>query len=154
MTDNLKAFLDMIAWSEIGPELLSKSDNGYNVLVGSTPSHPLLFDSYADHPRVYNEKLDSTAAGRYQILKRFFDVYKVRLNLPDFSPDSQDAIALQMIKECRALDLINAGNVIAGIIRTASRWASMPGNTYQQHQHDIQDLVEAYKQAGGKLVAY
>ena len=44
---NLKAFLDMIAFSEIGPTLLAASDNGYDVLVGGT-----LFHGYADHPRV------------------------------------------------------------------------------------------------------
>jgi muramidase (phage lysozyme) len=113
MTDNEKAFLDMIAWSEIGPELLAVTDNGYNILVGSTPAHPVLFDSYADHPRVYNEKLNSTAAGRYQILKRMYDAYKAPLALPDFGHDSQDRIALQMIKECHALDLINGGDMVA-----------------------------------------
>jgi hypothetical protein len=35
---NLAAFLDMIAVSEIGPKLLSKSDDGYNVVVG-VPYH-------------------------------------------------------------------------------------------------------------------
>lgn len=37
MTKNEKSFLDMIAWAEFGPEIISKSDNGYNVLVGSRP---------------------------------------------------------------------------------------------------------------------
>ena len=69
MTSNEKAFLDMIAFSEIGTALLVKSDNGYNVLVGSTAAKPLLFDSYADHPRIYNKQFNSTAAGRYQLLK-------------------------------------------------------------------------------------
>jgi muramidase (phage lysozyme) len=153
MTTNEKAFLDMIAWSEIGPELLKKSDDGYNVLVGSTPMHPRLFQSYVDHPRLYNDDLDSTAAGRYQILKRYYDGYKSQLHLSDFGHDSQDAIALQMIKECKALSMINSGNIVAGIIRCASRWASLPGNTYQQHTHPIEDLVAAYKEAGGLCTA-
>ena len=37
--------------SELGRALLAKSDNGYNVLVGSKPAAPILFHSYADHPR-------------------------------------------------------------------------------------------------------
>lgn len=41
-----KAYLDMLAWSEIGDKLLKSSDNGYNVIVGGT-----LFNSYVDHPR-------------------------------------------------------------------------------------------------------
>jgi muramidase (phage lysozyme) len=154
MTANERAFLDMIAWSEIGPELLEESDNGYNVIVGSTPGKPDLFSGYADHPRKLvdlGHGLRSTAAGRYQILKRYFDSYKKTLALLDFSPTSQDSIALQMIGECRAKDLINNGHVVAGIIRCASRWASLPGNTYQQHTHDMDDLVAAYKKAGGTL---
>lgn len=152
---NLKAFLQMIAWSEIGPELLAESDDGYNVIVGSRPGHADLFTDYSDHPRKLidlGNGLKSTAAGRYQILKRYFDSYKKTLALPDFSPDSQDKIALQMIKECRALDLINNGNIVAAIVRCASRWASLPGNTYQQHMHAVEDLVAAYKEAGGLLV--
>lgn len=30
-----KAYLDMLAWSEIGDKLLKASDNGYNVIVGN-----------------------------------------------------------------------------------------------------------------------
>lgn len=37
---NISAFLVMIAWSEIGPTLLEETDDGYNVLVGSTPGRP------------------------------------------------------------------------------------------------------------------
>ena len=65
MTPNQKAFLDMIAFSEIGPALLAKSDDGYDVLVGSTPDRPLLFTSYAEHPNILNAACNSTAAGRY-----------------------------------------------------------------------------------------
>jgi muramidase (phage lysozyme) len=157
MTDNEKAFLDMIAWSEIGAELLKKSDNGYNVIVGSTPSNPDLFTDYSEHPRKLvdlGNGLKSTAAGRYQILARYYSSYKRTLHLPDFSPDSQDRIAMQLIKECRAIELINNGHIIAAIIRCSSRWASFPGNTYQQHINDVGDLIRAYIAAGGKESSY
>ena len=54
---NRVAFLDMIAVSEIGSDLLGKSDDGYNVLVGSTPSRPLLFSGYATHPNMLNRQI-------------------------------------------------------------------------------------------------
>ena len=149
---NQKAFLEMIAWSEIGPELLKISDNGYNVLVGSTPKNPHLFPSYADHPRIMvkiNERLSSTAAGRYQILARIFDAYKKTLDLPDFSPVSQDAIALQMIKERGALPDIDTGNIEAAIEKVSNIWASLPGAGYQQHENKIADLKEVFMDAGG-----
>jgi muramidase (phage lysozyme) len=156
MTDNEKAFLDMIAWSE-GTIQIPGGDDGYRVIVGSTPSNPHLFQSYEDHPRILvkiNDHLQSTAAGRYQILSRYFSAYKKILKLPDFSPDSQDKIALQLMKECKAIDLINKGHIVAAIIRCSSRWASFPGNTYQQHTNNIDDLKAEYIKAGGKEASY
>jgi len=93
--------------------------------------------------------LASTAAGRYQLLSRYFDAYKVELNLPDFSPVSQDKIALQQMKECRAIPLIEAGNLAEAIARCSNIWASLPGNNYGQHQNALTMLSKAYTDAGG-----
>lgn len=150
MTTNLKAFLDMIAYSEIGPSLLAVSDNGYNVLVGSTPKAPLLFNSYADHPNVLNKECNSTAAGRYQLLHRWWVAYKHELSLPDFSPASQDAVATQQITECHAIDDINDGNVESAINKCAHIWASLPGAGYGQHENKLAVLTQVYTDAGGK----
>ena len=156
MEKNLKAFLDMIAWSE-GTAAIPGSDGGYMVMVGSTPSHPVLFHSYSDHPRTLNSRLNSTAAGRYQIIARNFDVYKRTLNLPDFGPDSQDKIALQLIKECKATQTVLDGDIETAIFQCRSRWASFTGagatlpDGRPQHTHKIEDLLNAYKNAGGTL---
>jgi muramidase (phage lysozyme) len=152
MFPNLKAFLDTIAYSEIGESLLQVSDNGYDVIVGSTAERPILFNSYADHPRrlMTVNGLQSTAAGRYQILKRYFDFYKSMLKLKDFSPASQDAIATQMLRECKALQDIEAGEVEHAVVKCSSRWASLPGAGYYQHENKMADLVNAYFKAGGK----
>ena len=142
----------MIAWSEIGPALLAVSDNGYNVIVGSTAAFPVLFKSYADHPRrlvPLRPGLQSTAAGRYQLLARYFDAYKHQLHLIDFSPAAQDVIALQQIKECRAIQDIEAGRFDAAVAKCARIWASFPGAGYGQHEHKIEDLRAAYVRAGG-----
>ncbi len=147
MNVNRKAFLSMIAWSEIGSELLAKSDNGYNVLVGGE-----LFHSYADHPQKVIEWAPgkySTAAGRYQILARYFRAYKITLHLTDFGYEAQDAIALQMIRECKALADIDAGRIETAIKKCASRWASFPGAGYNQHENKITKLLDAYIKAGG-----
>jgi muramidase (phage lysozyme) len=68
---NIAAFIDTIAYSE-GTSTINNSDDGYNVLVGSTPNHPILFNDYSTHPNVLNHALDSTAAGRYQIIHPTF----------------------------------------------------------------------------------
>lgn len=157
-SNNLRAFLGMLAISEIGPALLSASDDGYNVIVGSTAKNPKLFSSYADHPRrgvpFMNKRKDilvSTAAGRYQILERIFDHYKEQLKLPDFGKVSQDAIAKQLIRECKALPLIEAGRIEEAIHACKSRWASLPGAGYQQNEHKQAFLVDAYRSCGGAV---
>jgi muramidase (phage lysozyme) len=152
MSGNRSAFLDMLAWSE-GTSTILESDNGYNVLVGSTPEHPLLFESYADHPRIYNPDLDSTAAGRYQLLEKYFDAYQQMLHLPDFSPASQDAIALRQITERRALGDVDVGNLTLAILKCSTIWASLPGAPYGQRQNNLSDLRTVYLNAGGTLAA-
>ncbi len=157
MSPNMHAFLAMIAYSELGPKLIAESDEGYAVIVGSVPGKVRRFDSYKDHPRVTvsltikGKQVQSTAAGRYQILERYFDAYKAQLGLPDFGPLSQDRIAVQMIRECHAVPDIEAGRFADAARKCASRWASLPGAGYGQHENRMADLQGAYVAAGGRL---
>lgn len=142
---NIAAFLDMIAVSE---GTAGKGDDGYNVIVGGS-----LFNGYADHPRKLVDlprlKIKSTAAGRYQLLSRYFDAYKKQLKLKDFSPESQDAIALQQIRERNAIGDIVAGRFDEAVKKVSNIWASLPGAGYGQHENKIERLRLAYSNAGG-----
>lgn len=142
----------MLAVSEIGYELLNKSDDGYNVLVGGS-----LFDSYASHPNklIYIPSLgiNSSAAGRYQILYRNWVWYGKLLHLEDFGHFSQDMIALQMIRERKALDLINAGKITEAIAKVSNIWASLPGAGYNQHENKLEMLLKAFTDSNGTLAA-
>lgn len=148
MTPNQKAFLEMIAFSE--GTIKYGNEDGYNVIVGGE-----LFDRYDDHPRKLVDLprlgIKSTAAGRYQLLARYYDAYKRLLDLPDFSPESQDAIALQQIKERRALDDIEAGRFDEAVAKVRNIWASLPGAGYGQHEQKLDDLRTVYVDAGGTL---
>lgn len=150
---NLSAFLDTIAYSE-GTDHPSQAtkDRGYDVVVGGG-----LFLSYKDHPRrlvaLPGLGIKSTAAGRYQVLSRYYDAYKKQLKLPDFSPASQDAIAIQLIRECKALDDVNAGRIVSALHKCKSRWASLPGAGYGQHEHTVDHLLDVYESKGGVLCA-
>ena len=80
-----RAFLDMLAWSEGTDKPGQNTKNrGYDVIVGGS-----LFSDYSDHPRklVNLPKLGikSTAAGRYQLLSKWWDAYRKQLGLKDFS---------------------------------------------------------------------
>ena len=149
--NNLAAFLDMIAVSEIGPKLLELSDDGYDVLVGSTPAKPLLFHDYSAHPRIRNKAMNSDAAGRYQFMGRYWAHYQKQLKLPDFGPRAQDKWAIQLIKECKAVGLIDKGDFPAAVHACRSRWASFPSAGYGQPEHKIETLLAAYTQAGGTV---
>lgn len=149
---NVLAFLDLIAWSE-GTDngRQATKDDGYDVVVGGG-----LFESYADHPRrlisLPSLGIKSTAAGRYQILSRYWDHYRKQLGLVGgFTPENQDRIALQLIRECKALDDIKAGRIAEAIHKCRSRWASLPGAGYNQHEHKVSNLLAAYSKAGGVL---
>lgn len=151
MTPQQRAFLDTIAVSEIGTALLKLSDNGYNVVVGSTPRKPILFTDYSKHPRIRNADLNSDAAGRYQFMGRYWHYYRLLLMLPDFGAQSQDIWALHLVKECRALEDIEAGRIPAALSKCASRWASLPGAGYGQHENDLKALLDTFVIAGGYL---
>lgn len=146
---NVGPFLDMIAMSELGKPVIDQSDDGYNVLVGSTGLKVLTFPSYADHPNILNKSLDSTAAGRYQILHRWWVDYKAQLQLKDFSPISQDIVAIQQIRERGALGPLEDGDIEEAVIRCSNIWASLPGNSYGQHEQRMANLVMWFKNAGG-----
>lgn len=150
---NVCAFLDMIAYSEGTDNGRQRTNhNGYDVLVGGG-----LFTGFADHPRklVALPKLGikSTAAGRYQLLSRYYDAYKKQLCLKDFSPLSQDLIAIQQIRERRALPLIQDGQFEQAVRQVRNIWASLPGAGYGQHEQKIANLLAAYRNAGGTVAA-
>ena len=92
----------MLAWSEGTDNGRQKTRNhGYDVIVGGE-----LFTDYSDHPRKLVTK-PKTQINRRRTLPASFPLvgclHRKQLGLKDFSPKSQDAVALQQIKERGAL---------------------------------------------------
>jgi muramidase (phage lysozyme) len=150
---NRSAFLAMIGVSEGTSTCHGTKNNGYDVIVGGE-----IFTDYSDHPfargrppKVINSKLSSTGSGRYQIMLHDWPHYKAMLNLPDFSPASQDAYALQLLRERAALPLIDGGQFAVAVQRCNNLWASFTGAQYGQQTHSIDFLRDAYLAAGGTL---
>lgn len=159
MSPNLKAFLDMLAWSEGTSTSPSTKRNGYDVIVTGIDRKPEIFTDFSAHPfasgrksKVINSKgLTSNAAGRYQFMLRDYKHYRDQLKLPDFGPDSQDAWAIQLIRERKALDDIETGRIESAVSKCRNIWASLPGAGYSQPEHDISKLLTQYAKAGGTL---
>lgn len=162
--DAIVLFLDLIAFSEGTSTSKSTKNDGYDVIVTGI-SGPEVFSDYSAHPfapsmeypegrpakLIRDEPEDivySTASGRYQLLQSkkdpYYLVYKKQLGLPDFSPLSQDKIAIQQIKEHGAIALLSKGQITAAIQACAGTWASFPGNNYGQGGKSLNSLVNKY----------
>lgn len=145
---NLSAFLDLIAYAEG-----TLNERGYMTMFGYR-----YFQSYADHPRQYFDYTDqakrtfkTSAAGRYQIIVKTWDSLKAKLGLQDFSPASQDAAAIELIRQRGALNDVKAGRIESAIAKCAPVWASMPGAGYNQPERDLASLLTTYTAQGGNL---
>ncbi|QOU06813.1 glycoside hydrolase family 104 protein [Pseudomonas fluorescens] len=156
---NALAFLDMLAWSEGTSTSPATALDGYDVIVTGIDRKPEIFTDFSDHPfakgrrsKVINSKgLTSNASGRYQQMLKDWPNYRTLLALPDFSPISQDLLALQHIRECRALPDVHAGRLETAIEKCRNIWASLPGAGYGQREHRLGDLIQQYCLAGGAL---
>ena len=158
MSANLQAFLDTVAWSEIGPRLLAASDDGYNVCAGSTPEHPILFTDYSHHPMRHDVATNSDAAGRYQMMGRYWAFYSEQYAHetglePSFDKPFQDWYGIRLIRECHATEDVLAGNFASAVSKCGARWASFPGSTYNQRENKLADLQAAFEAAGGVVSA-
>lgn len=142
----LSAFLSLIGWSE---------GSDYSTIVTGVDG-PATFSDFSDHPFAPQFArppvivrrvpfLQSTAAGRYQLLYRWWVPYKAQLGLTDYSPASQDAVAIQQMKERGGLDLIADGNIEGAIAACSNIWASFPGNDYAQGGKTMGELLERYQ---------
>lgn len=120
--------------------------NGYRRIFGGQ-----LFDSYADHPRITVSKSGyrSSAAGAYQFIVSTWDETRRIMNLPDFSPRSQDLGALGRIVARGALADVKAGRFEDAIRKIAREWASLPGSPYGQPTISWETARAVFAQAGG-----
>ena len=118
---NVKKFLDFLGRAE-GAD--------YNTIVGGNK-----FSDFRAHPKVVGVRTaegPSTAAGKYQIVGTTYDEVAPKLGIRDFSPDSQDKIAVELIRRKGALEDVRNGNFDAAIGKLGSTWASLPSSPYSQ----------------------
>ena len=118
--DRVKAFLDTIAAAEG-----TAAADGYRTQYTGTK-----FASFSDHPREmrcgrrYGKKLCSDAAGRYQFLSTTWDRFAKKFGVKDFSPENQDLMAIELIREKGALEDIEAGRLEPAVRKLAYIWPS------------------------------
>lgn len=154
MTPNLAALSDAISHTE-GTD---RVPDPYRCCEGYT--HTIV--SFADHPypkewsgnRIAEGKYAgelSTAAGRYQINHPTFAGLQQRLNTTGFTPEVQDDMYIQLLKDHGAFALVSAGQIARAIPLLASTWASLPGGGSGQREFLLGEVLELYRQKGGEF---
>ncbi|MES2251118.1 MAG: glycoside hydrolase family 104 protein [Pseudomonadota bacterium] len=92
----------------------------------------------------------STAAGAYQTIKPTWLAKKRQLGLPDFSAASQDAAAVQLLRDRGAFNRLAAGDLAGAVSAARREWASLPGANYAgQGMRTMAQVAAWYQDAGG-----
>lgn len=127
-----KALHDSIAFAE-GTEGRGGKD-GYNVGFAYK-----LFSSCARHPNVNtcSGSLCSTAAGRYQFLKRTWDATAKAIGASSFEPNNQEKGAQYLVTKVRKVTIPSTRPLTATEFSNAMKklsyeWASLPPGRYGQ----------------------
>ncbi len=142
---NLVAFLWVIRHCEGTSDVL-----GYRRLFGGKN-----FENYSEHPNIKTafklggKVLYSTAAGAYQFLYSTWTSLVRMHGYKDFSPDSQDKGATELIKGRKALQDVYDGNFEEALTKCAKEWASLPGSPYGQPVKTLAFCKKIYEQYGG-----
>lgn len=143
---NVQAFLALIRKYE--------SAGKYNVIYGGKT-----FADYSTHPNIRvpfrNPKTGrddySTAAGAYQIIYKTWLGVSALAGVSDFTPESQDAMAVWLLKGGGALTFIMSGDFNEALRRASGTWASLPYTDSKQKHISVAAAKAAYTQAGGAL---
>jgi lysozyme len=166
MNQNVAAFLAMLIWSEstnYNAETKETLDPyrtcfHYDHVIQDLSDHPWFTGEWKGRLLPDKECINaglspgckSTAAGAFQITHgTWASIGKIALKLNDFSEESQDACCVEILRRCRAYDLIVGGQIGSAIVAARGTWASLPGNAAAQTQRLSADLIRQYTANGG-----
>ena len=154
---NVKAFLFTIRASEHRFPNDVTNDAAYHIFYGGKrfydmSDHPVLTGELRPIPLpdhvCANSKLKpgcvSSAAGAYQLIQATWIRLRNKLQLPDFSPASQDLAAVQLLDDIGALKLVQSGDIEGALARASKVWASLPGSTAQQNPKTLQSALDRF----------
>jgi muramidase (phage lysozyme) len=147
---NVKAFLDAIAESEGGNY---QAKYGYGWAPGFKTGK-WTFTDESTHPGVgYGGS--TSASGRYQINIATWREYSGKMALTDFTPHTQDLIAVDILRTLGVIEKIKAGDIPGAMPKAATRWAALPEGPGKANHYPPQPYVEysaflaSYESAGG-----
>jgi muramidase (phage lysozyme) len=146
-----KALHDIVAFAEGTQDY---SNDGYDVLF----SHRL-FTNCGSHPNICvpfrRGNTCSTAAGRYQFLKRTWDGAARARGLTSFEPESQEVAMTYLVRAWGVVVPQNRPMTVSefsnAMVKMSPGWASLPNANYpnQRPQHTTSQLRARYCAAAG-----
>lgn len=149
VTEFQKALHDAIAFAEGTKDKGGK--DGYNVGFAYK-----LFASCGAHPNIKtcSGKYCSTAAGRYQFLKKTWDATAKALGTSDFGPDQQELGAQHLIAKVRKVSVpqeraMTATEFSGAMKKLSYEWASLPPGRYGQPSKTQTQMRSHYCEMAG-----
>ena len=154
---DISAFLYMIRASEHRFPTDVQNNACYQIFYGGKKfydlsDHPVITGELAPVPLPehmcraagLNSPCFSTAAGAYQMIRPTWTRMRDQLGLPDFSIESQDRAAVELLRQNGIIDMIQDGDIEAAIKKAGKVWAGLPGNTYQQNPRQLQYALDRF----------
>lgn len=148
---NISAFLKAVAEAEGG---------GYDFKYGAVRgkrNDPWRFADMSTHPGPGSGGR-STAAGMYQItIDTWRDHGGKNMGLTDFTPRTQDLIAVDLLRHLGIIDKIKAGDIAGAMSKAAGRWSALPEGPGRPNHYPGQPYVvygkflAMYTAAGGAV---
>lgn len=130
------ALLDVLAEKE--------SKRRYNAIGGGGGT----FSNYADHPDAGSKP--GRPAGAYQFDAVTWREMADQLQLPDFSPESQDRAAVHLLHKLQATERLMKGDVTGAVLAAGRRWDVFPrssdGLARGNRMIPLQPILDRYEQ--------
>lgn len=146
---NVRAMLRVIRHGESDEE---NDDRAYRMRWGGLGNPPAFFDDFWRHPRIFEPTTGdrvSSAAGAYQITATTYDDFAPGLGISDFTPHSQDLIAVAIMAAEGALAALVDGRFDDAIGLLRGRWTSLPGAEENNPRWTLDAAREVYQKWGG-----
>lgn len=130
----MKAFLRAMAAAEGGD---------YNLKYGGIrgkKNDKWQFSDFSTHPGPGSGG-KMTAAGMYQIIKKTWRDSGEKMGLTDFSPATQDLLAVEILRSLRVIEKIVMGDIDSVLLKASEQWAALPQGIGKPSRYDQPYMV-------------
>ncbi|MDQ1923888.1 paar repeat-containing protein [Massilia pseudoviolaceinigra] len=118
-------------------------------------SDPWRFTDFSTHPGPGHDG-KSTAAGLYRITREIWEEYGARMDLTDFCAETQELIAVEVLRGLGVLGKIQAGDIDATLVMASACWPGLPKTPASQARFAAPDaayesFLHKYGECGGTI---